>query len=144
MTTDISVTKVSFQVEKRDWLLSPHGTDPGTTPSVTLDPSKFVKADHYPNGYIPSGIALGKITASGLYGPYDDAASDGTQTATGLLFSSVNVTNPDGSIKAKVGGAQVVHAFVDPAKLPIGSGKKGYLDANGQADLKLIHFATGA
>ena len=35
--TDISVQTTSFQVEKRSWLLGPHGTEPGATPSITLD-----------------------------------------------------------------------------------------------------------
>jgi hypothetical protein len=68
--TDISVASTSYQVEKRAWLLSPHGTDPGTTPTITLDVSAFTAATHYPNGYLLSGIVLGRITATGLYAPY--------------------------------------------------------------------------
>lgn len=240
MTTDISVQSTQFQVEKRSWLLSPHGTEPGSTPSVTLDISAFTQGTHFPNGYIPSGMHLGKITASGLYGPYSgttdevqtvteggsgltsftltysgqttgsiaaaatsatvqtaiealsnvgagnvavtgsaggpysvafggtladtnvaqmtstptggtgtvtvatltaggaDASSDGRQVAKGLLFSSVRAVRQDGSLAVKVGGSIVVHGFVDPSKLPFP------LDANGQADLPLIHFASGA
>lgn len=132
--TDISVTRTDFQVENRSWLLGPHGTEPGTTPSVTLDISAFTEADHYPNGYLPSGLVVGLITASGLYGPYDDAAIDGTETAAGILFSSVKV--PDSG--ADPGGAIVVHGFVDPAKLPANNG----LDTAARADLSLIHFAS--
>ncbi len=137
MTTDISVKKTDFQVEKRDWLLSPHGTEPGTTPSVTLDVSKFVAATHYPNGYVPSGCVLGKVTATGLYGPYDDTASDGRQTATGLLFSSLSI----GTGSTKVGGAQLKHGFVDDTKLPF-TGVTGALDAAAKTDLKLIDFGA--
>lgn len=132
--SDITVQSTTSQVENRSWLLSPHGTEPGTTPSVTLDITKFTSGTHYPNGYIKSGTVLGKVTASGLYGPYDDAASDGRQTAVGILFSSENVLNADGSAKAKVSSAMLVHGFVAAAKL-VG------IDANGQTDLKLIHFA---
>jgi hypothetical protein len=78
--TDISLLTTSFQVEDRSWLLSPHGTDPGTTPTVTLDVSAFTAATHYPNGFFPSGILLAPITASGLYGPYDDSLADGRQS----------------------------------------------------------------
>jgi hypothetical protein len=78
--TDISVSSVAYQVEKRSWLLSQHGTDPGTTPSITLDVSAFTAGVHYPNGYIPSGTNLAKITASGLYGPY--TVSNEVQTLT--------------------------------------------------------------
>lgn len=140
---DIGVQSTQYQSEDRSWLLSEHGTEPGATPSVTLDISKFVAATHFPNGFIKSGCALGKVTATGLFGPYDDTAVDGRQTATHLLFSEVRVTRQDGSNATKVGGAGLKHGFVDPAKLPY-SGTPGGIDANGQADLKLIDFSTGA
>jgi hypothetical protein len=232
--TSIEVQTTSYQVEKRSWLLSQHGTDPGTTPSITLDVSAFTAGVHYPNGYIPSGTALAKITATGLYGPYtvsnevqtlteggsgltsftvtfggqttasiaaaataaqvqsalealstigvgnvtvsgsaggpytvtfqgalagtDVAAmtttptggtgtvtvatstAGGTETAgldvaAGLLFSSVKVPNTADTTK-DVGAAMLVHGFVKLSRLPFG------LNANGQADLKLIHFVA--
>lgn len=74
--TDISVTKTEYQVENRSWLLGPHGTEPGTTPSVTLDIATFVEATHYPNGFLPSGLPVGRITASGLYGLYAGRANE--------------------------------------------------------------------
>jgi hypothetical protein len=233
--TDISVSTVSYQTENRSWLLSSHGTDPGTTPSITLDVSAFTAGVHYPNGYIPSGTPLGKITASGLYGPYSvtdevqtvteggsgltsftltysgqttasiaaaataatvqaaiEALSNvgagnvsvsgsaggpytvtfqgtladtnvaqmtstptggtgtvtvatttaggtegtgGLETAAGLLFSSTKVPNTADTTK-DVGAALVVHGFVKLSRLPF------TLDANGQTDLKLIHFVA--
>ena len=139
--SDITVTKTQYQSENRSWLLSPHGTEPGATITVTLDISKFTAGTHYPNGYIPSGTVLGLITASGLYGPYDDTASDGTQTAVCLLFGSL----PVNAGSTKVAGGGVVHAFVSESKLPFASaagGTKGKLDANAKTDLKLIHFAA--
>ena len=133
MSTDISVHSSSYQVEDRSWLVGTHGVD--ITPGITLDISKFTKNTYYPNGYIPSGTALGKITASGLYGPYSDAASDGTQTCAGLLFSSVRAVDPNtGNALAKVGGARFIHGAVTTSKLPANSG----IDANGKADLPLI------
>ncbi|MCU1675343.1 MAG: Uncharacterized protein JWM93_101 [Frankiales bacterium] len=141
--TDISVSTVAYQAEKRSWLLSEHGTEPGTTPSITLDVSAFTAATHYPNGYIPSGVVLGVITATGLYGPYDDTASDGRQVAAGILFSSVKVPNT-ADLTKDVGGGMLVHGFVKIARLPIANGAtgRGYIDANGQTDLKLIHFVA--
>jgi hypothetical protein len=35
---------------------------------------------------LPSGTALGKITASGLYAPYNPAGADGTQNFAGILY----------------------------------------------------------
>ncbi|MGW1059346.1 hypothetical protein [Micromonospora rubida] len=233
--TDISVATVNYQVDKRAWLLSPHGTDPGTTPSITLDISAFTPAVHYPNGYIPSGTPLGKITATGLYGPYSvtdevqtitqggsgltsytltysgqttasiaqaataaqvqaalEALSNigagnvavagasggpytvtfqgaladsnvaqmtstptggsgtvtvatatgggtegtgGLEVAAGLLFAAAKVPNVADTSK-DVGAAMLVHGFVKLSRLPF------TLDANGQADLKLIHFVA--
>jgi hypothetical protein len=141
--TDISVQTTAFQVEKRSWLLSPHGTDPGTTPSITLDVSSFTAATHYPNGYLMSGIVLGVITATGLYGPYATAAVDGRGTAAGILFSSVKVPNL-ADLTKDVGAAMLVHGFVDISKLPIADAATGggFIDTDGQTDLKLIHFVA--
>lgn len=134
MTTYIGVETTQYQVEDRSWLLSPHGTDPGTTPSVTLDVSAFTEGTHYPNGYLPSGLVVGVITASGLYGPYDNGAADGIETAAGILFSAVKVPSGGGD----PGGAILVHGFVDADKLPIA------IDSAGVADLPLIHFTNVA
>ena len=94
---------------------------------------------HYPNGYIPSGVLLGKITASSLYGPYDDTASDGRQTATGILIADVRVVRANGSVAVKVGSGQLVRGDVKQSKLPIQTGP-GSADANGIVDLKHIRF----
>lgn len=133
--TDISVATVAFQAEKRSWLIiQPGGIEAGYTPSGVLDVSAFTAGTHYPNGFFPSGLALGRITATGLLGPYSNAASDGRETCVGLLFSSVKVPNPADTTK-DVGCAFVAaFAVVNLSKLPIA------LDAAGQADLPRIHF----
>lgn len=143
--TDISVSSVSYQIEKRSWLLSQHGTDPGTTPSITLDISAFTAATHYPNGYIPSGVVLGKITATGLYAPYQNALANGLEVAAGILFSSVKVPNTADTTK-DVGAAMIVHGFVSRSKLLTivanAATGGGFIDTAGEADLKLIHFSA--
>lgn len=133
---DISVRTETRQVEDRSWLGSAHGTE--ATRSITLDVSAFTEADHYPNGYIPSGIALGRITASGLYGPYDNAAADGTQVLVGHLFSSVQVQPADDTIN--VGAALFEHGKVVIANLPDNHG----VDAAGAADVdgSIIYIGT--
>lgn len=90
--TDISVTTTAYQVEKRDWLLSPHGTGPGTNPVIVLDVSAFTPSVHYPNGYIPSGCPLAKITATGLYGPYSVTDEVQTLTVGGSGLTSFTIT----------------------------------------------------
>lgn len=44
--------------------------------SIVLDRSAFDLVTNFPNGYIPSGVVLGKITANNLYGPYGASPSE--------------------------------------------------------------------
>lgn len=113
---DISVRSETFGVEDRSWLGSAHGTE--ATRSITLDVSAFTEATHFPDGYIPSGTVVGEITATGLYGPYDDAALDGREVAAGFLFNSVKVSTGG----ADVGAPLLEHGMVVEAKLPANSG----------------------
>jgi hypothetical protein len=78
MSTDISLQSTTYQVGNRQWLLA----EPDVKLNVTLDPSKFTAGTHFPNGYLPSGTVVGIKTATGLAGPYDDAASDGRRPRT--------------------------------------------------------------
>ncbi|WP_030997496.1 head decoration protein [Streptomyces sp. NRRL F-5630] len=123
---DLSLKVESFSQDRRDWLGSAHGTDAPV--SVTLDVAKFTKATHYPDGYLKSGIPLGKVTASGLYGPYDGAASDGRQTAVGFLFTAQDV-DARRVASTKVVGSMLIHCFIREAKLPV------TIDADGKADV---------
>lgn len=135
--TDISVETTAFQVEKRSWLIpQPGGIGHGYTPSGTLDMSLFSQATHYPNGYVPSGCALGQVTATKLLGPYDPAATDGRQAAVGALFASAPVRSASSKI-----GCAVVKAFavIKLPKLPFQSGP-GSFDAAGRTALRTIHF----
>lgn len=45
---------------------------------ITIDASKFT-ADADGDKIVPNGQVLAKITATGLYGPYDNAATDGRE-----------------------------------------------------------------
>lgn len=125
--TDISAPKTVYGVaEDRRWLGSGHGTT--TTRTVTLDVSTFTKATHFPNGLLKSGTVLGRITATGFYGPYNNAATDGREVAAGHLFNSVAVaetTDPD------QGAPLQEHGVVVEALLPAGHG----LDAAAKVDL---------
>lgn len=132
MSSDISVHSSSWQVDDRAWLVGTHGVD--VTPGVTLDISKFTAGTHYPNGYIASGTAIAKVTATGLYGPYDNALSNGQEVMAGLLFSFVRAKDLTGATLAKVGGARFIHGLVNTAKLPTNHG----VDTAGKADMPLI------
>lgn len=127
MSTDISLQTTTYQVGNRQWLLQ----EPKVKLNVTLDISKFTSGTHYPNGFIPSGTVIGKVTATGLYGPYDAVASDGRQTAYGLTYGDVRAVRQNGTTAVKVGtGAVVADAIVSLSKLPFptGSGTTGSLD----------------
>lgn len=114
-TTSVTVTA------DRDWLASRHGTD--STETVTLDLSKFAKATHYvepsagqPHGYVRSGVPIGRITASGLYGPYDPAAKDGREVLAGLVYAEAAFTTGT----TKVPAALFWHGTVKTSKIPGG------------------------
>ncbi len=116
----------TWQQDDQSWLASEHGTS--SAKSITLDVSTFTAGTHYPTGHLPSGLVLGKITASGLYGPYDDAAADGRQTAVGFLFCAIKAPSVN---TVRVSGALLWHGAVIKSLLPIPAS----LDANGTTDL---------
>lgn len=73
-----------------------------------------------------AGQVLGKITASGKYAAYDEAASDGTETAVAVLYADVDASAADAD-----GVAIDKDAEVSAAKLVWGSAD----DAAGAVDL---------
>lgn len=117
-------TTETWATEDMTWLASAHGTQSGK--SITLDRSTFTSGTHYPNGFFLAGIPLGKITATGKYGPYVDGASDGTQTLVCLLFHAVDAGTTDIDPVA----AALDHCIVNEALLPIA------VDAAGKVDVK--------
>lgn len=122
---DLTIKTTSYAQEDQTWLASEHGTDEGE--SITLQANLFVSGTHYPNGFLKSGIVLGKVTATGLYAQYDNAAVDGRETAVGILLCSIPLpTVIDATVKPQ--GSMVRHAIVFDAKL-IG------IDAAGRTDL---------
>jgi hypothetical protein len=134
--TDISVESKEYQTDARQWLLTElvgHQQSVATTFGV-LNFALFDAEDHYPNGYIPSGTVLGRVTTGGRLGPYDDAASDGRQTAVGHLYNAITVP----ADTARKVAAAVIDCFavIDESKLPTNHG----LDAAARADLPLIKY----
>ncbi|WP_068922193.1 head decoration protein [Planobispora rosea] len=121
---DLSIRTENFANDDQSWLGSAHGTD--ATRTITLDTSAFTSGTHYPDGYFKSGIPLGKITASGKYGPYNDAAADGTEVLAGFLFCAVDAPSVN---TIDVGAAMLDHGRVVESKLPIA------VNANGKADV---------
>lgn len=84
-------------------------------------------------GVLKAGAVLGKITASGKYAWYDNAASDGTQAAAAVLFGEVDATSAD--VKAVV---HVRHAEVFADRLVYITGADSTAVTAGKADLLAI------
>lgn len=127
---DLSVRSAGpYVAEDRSWLASENNIK--ETQSVTLAVALFTKATHYPNGYIKSGTWIAKATSGpyvGLWGPYDNNASDGRQTNGGVLFNTVPNVREGGP---NLGAPLLKRCAVRVSKLPTNHG----LDAAGQADL---------
>lgn len=104
----------------------------GTTPGVTVANTTAGVTAHYPNGFIPSGCAVGLVTATGLYGPYDSTASDGRQVCKGLTYADVRavwLAGATSQIADKVGTGLVVYdAMVSQTHLPF-QGGPGSIDS---------------
>lgn len=115
---DLKIRETTYSQGNQKWLGSAHATD--TADTITLDLSLFTAGTHFPNGYIPSGMSLGKVTATGVYGPYSDAAGDGRTTLVGHLLTDVNV-NAD-NVAGKALGAILRHGQVITANLPTNHG----------------------
>ncbi|WEJ33871.1 head decoration protein [Devosia sp. SD17-2] len=60
-------------------------------------------------GIVQTGTVVGKITASGKYKPVTVAASDGSQTAAGIVLNPVDATSADQNTVIIVRDAIVVH-----------------------------------
>jgi hypothetical protein len=46
-------------------------------------------------GKLAAGTVLGKVTASGKYAAYDNAAETGVEVAAGILYAAVDATSAD-------------------------------------------------
>lgn len=121
---DLSIRSETFAADDQTWLGSAHGTS--SARSITLDTSAFTAGTHYPDGFFVSGLPLGKITATGKYAPYVDAAVDGTGVLAGFLLSPVKAP---AATTTDVVGALLIHGVIVEANLPVA------IDAGGKTDL---------
>lgn len=124
---DFKTRTTDYTQGNMKWLGSRHGTN--ATRPITLDLNLFVEADHFPDGYLRAGTSVGVVTATGVYGPYSNAAGDGRTVMRGHLFQDVKVHADNKTGKAV--GALLVHGQVVEANLPTNHG----VDANGKADV---------
>lgn len=111
---DLTVRRADFGNEDQTWLGSAHGTDAAR--SVTLDMASFTEATHFPDGHLPSGLPLARLTGSDTYVPYDSAAAGtGAEVLRGFLLGSISA----GDGTTNVQGAMIDHGRVIVANLPV-------------------------
>ncbi len=104
----------TFGAGDQSWLDSSHGIRNSRT--EVLDISTFTANTHYPNGYIPSGTPLAKV--SGLMVPYTSA--EGTTTGAGVLWGHLLTDQKVvGTVDFPV--PVLKHGRVKAAKVPQGS-----------------------
>ena len=104
------------------WRASKHGQD--VARPAQLDPTTLTSGTHYPTSgsnanIVPSGLAVGAITASGLYGPYDADAEDGHEVLAGYVNDNEGVELGETPSSAKPTFALLVHGFIKASLLPI-------------------------
>jgi hypothetical protein len=115
------ISSSEFLTADREWLAGMHGTD--STDTITLDLDLFEEGVHYhghhggePYGRVLSGIPVGKVAESKLYGPYDPDADCGRQVLRGFVFAEVPFTPG----QTRVPAALLWHGQVRAAKVPGG------------------------
>lgn len=133
MGSNLAIVTEAFTAgENHTWLGSAHGTNTGD--SITLDADSFLTT--FPTGIVPSGVVLGKVTATGLYRQYVNANADGTEVAAGHLLTTTDLGGTTAAQTDKVTAALMWHGEVIEAKLPTNHG----LDAAAKADLPQIRY----
>ena len=106
-------------------------SDHGIKVAVTVD-SASADSGGSPTTTLRKGLVLGKVTASGKFKQYNNAAADGTEVAAGILDDEVNLIDEAGTARDSQ-ATMLIHGFVKESKLH-------GIDANGKADLAHIIF----
>jgi hypothetical protein len=117
-------TQVIGAPEDLSWCGSSHGL-------LTMDPVTLVAAQFaalFPSGVVPSGVVLGKVTATGKYAPYTSVATYGVGTDTPVYILGSTVDFSQGQLLlpsaswTDTSAAAMFHGQVIIAKLPTNNG----------------------
>lgn len=108
------VSTDTYGAGDQSWLRSSHGMRNAKT--EIIDVSTFTAGTHYPNGFIPSGTPVSKV--SGLMVPYTSA--EGTTTGAGILWGHL-LTNQKVVGTTDFAAPVVRHGEVKTAKVPQGT-----------------------
>lgn len=130
----VPITTTLAVDEKLAWLGSRHGIESADT--IELDGAAFNAI--YTDGVAKSGTIMGKITATGRYAPYNSGASDGSQTAVGVLAKTVRTL--EGTTVVNSPAPLMTHGKVITNNLPRGASAVGGYAAAVKTALPTIIF----
>ncbi|MGP5048736.1 head decoration protein [Glutamicibacter ardleyensis] len=117
---DLTIKRESFGQDDQSWLGSAHGTS--AAQSITLDVSTFTAEEHYPEGWLKSGLPL--ANSGETYVLWTTEAD-----LAGFLFTTVRVPVDTAT---PVGAAILEHGRVKTAKLPVSVDTAGQATAAGR------------
>lgn len=92
----------------QSWLGSNHGTDNARTATIVL--ANFTAGTHYPNGHLPSGLAVNAADEANL-APWTDAAGE----ELGFILFDQSVDSSDAKFAVPV----IRHGIIRTDKLPV-------------------------
>ena len=136
-TIGVRTTRTYLAGEDQRWIAAGGLQAFQDNDTITLDRSAFDFVTAFPNGFLPSGVVLGRITATGLYGPYTDAGAGGLDTAVGFLAVSVAVPT-DAAATQDIAAALYWHGEIVEAFLPTGHGLTTAAKADFAAKFRFI------
>lgn len=116
MAIDISVrSRLDLRNEDQRWI--GNGGEPLMAPrSIILDRSGFDLVTAFPNGYIPSGVCLSRLSATGLYVPYAGSASE-VQTVSRTSTGGTVTFTFDGETTAATDASAAITAALLTTRL---------------------------
>lgn len=122
--------------EDRRWLGLRTGTE--NNRSVTLDPALFAAEHTADKGALPSGMLISKVTATGLYGPYDELAVDGREDEANCLhlFNTTKIDDAPVGVPGFWGPGVVKESFLPT----FGAVVTGTITAAARAALSNIRY----
>lgn len=126
------ITSYGYEEPRRNYIVN---ADTIERVLVRIDPTaRDVSNTTNRTTRLQEGLVLGKVTASGYFKEYDNADSDGTQTAVAILDEVVDVLDPNGvALSTPIMANVIIKGFVDADYL------RG-IDAAGKAELRTAGF----
>jgi hypothetical protein len=113
---ELTRTVRTFGVEDHRWLRDIHGTEASESVMLDMTDGDWVEADHFPDGFVRSGIPVIATTA-GRYKVWD-ATADAATPADGIIYPGGQQVDPD-ALNDDISAAVVRHVKVRLAFMPV-------------------------